>query len=251
MNAPNDSKMSLTFSLANNIYRALKPHEESVKHIEALFLWNRPIFSALLLLVIELLFVFTYLLPFRKSCIFALVTGCSISLYTLLKASPGLLSVLFSFNINPVPEYASNHIRGLREIAAFLTTALSIWTKLLGWAFTSVSAGSEINTVFLTITSLGFFAFVSYLIGDFVFLWTYFHLVFVLPGVLFLPSVENWLFNATDATPRGSVVDEAAGERWSEANRPSAVEDAPAKSEAEEPAKRAEPDDSDKQNPFD
>jgi hypothetical protein len=45
--------MSLIDLLANKIARALRPHEEPIRHIQALFLWNRPV---LFIGAIELLF---------------------------------------------------------------------------------------------------------------------------------------------------------------------------------------------------
>jgi hypothetical protein len=229
--------MSITFSLANNIYRALKPHEDSVRHIEALFLWNRPLYSFVFLLLIEVVFVLVWLLQVRKSCIFALVAGGFVLSYTVFDAIPGILPLLFSFEIIEVPDDASNTIRGLREISAFLTTSLSIWTKMIHWAFQSVSDAIGIGLVISSLFSIGAFFFITYWLGDFWFVWGYFHLVFVLPGILLLPSVENWLLNSQEKPDPRLSVPEGPGE----GRRPSAPRRSQGPARSSSAARTSEP----------
>ena len=185
-------QMSVTKTIVNAIYRALLPHEESVKRVQALFLWNRPVYSAVFLGIIEVLFLCAYFLPFPTACNFCIVTGSVIVSYCLYGAFPAVFDKLLSFEIKEVPADAVNRIRTIPEISAFLTTILSFWTKVCSLVFNSVHGASITNVVLVFAMLLGLFL-GMYFIGDFWFVWLMFHMAFVLPGIVCLPPVQKWL----------------------------------------------------------
>lgn len=193
--------MSVTKTIVNSIYRALLPHEESVKRVQALFLWNRPVYSAIFLGLIEILFIFAYFLPFPKACNCCIVTGSVIVCYCLYGAFPGAFDLLLRFEIKEVEADATNRIRTVPEISAFLTTLLSFWTKVCSLMFQSINGASMLNVVIVFGMLVSFFL-VTYFIGDFWFVWVLFHSAFVLPGVACLPPVQNWLKEDVQDEPR-------------------------------------------------
>jgi hypothetical protein len=196
-------KMAITKAMVNAIYKALTPRSESVKRVQALFLWNRPIFSLLFFGILEGLFLVVCFLPFSRACNLCLVVGSGIAIYCIYSAFPAPFSKLLSFEIRQVDPGRSDRIRTDKEIAAFLATVLSIWTKILELVFASIEDSTLVNVLLSIAVILGLFL-LTFMIGDFWFIWLAFHGAFVLPGVLLLPAVGRWLTEEIDgaAAPR-------------------------------------------------
>jgi hypothetical protein len=198
--------MTVTKSLGNAIYLYLLPKSEAVKRVQALFVWNRPAFSAAFLVFLELLFVLCFFLPFSKICNSCLVIGSFIILYCAYGAFPSAFGKLLSFEIAPVdPPGRPDRIRTVKEVAAFLTTLLSFWTKVLEMVFSSIEGAS-----FLMVIATGFILLtlfiVTFLMGDFCFIWVMFHMTFVLPGIMLLPPVQRWLMEEIDGDGQAPAV---------------------------------------------
>jgi hypothetical protein len=184
--------MSLTDILANKIYRALKPHEGSVHHIQALFLWNRPALSALFLALIELLFFLAHCISFTAPCMICLVIGIWIFVCTVDDVYPSIFSPLKGFEIAPTRAGGSNRMRTAKEIAAFLATVLWGVAKVAELAFTSIQNAS-IGTTMLTVVTFVTLFLCTEAIGDFWFVCICFHAVFVLPGILATSLAQTWI----------------------------------------------------------
>lgn len=93
--------MSVTKVILNAIYKALKPHKDSVEHIQALFMWNRRLYSAMFLIVIEAIFVLAFLLPFSRSCNYCIVIGSVVFCYCVYGAFPAVCDRILAFEIKP------------------------------------------------------------------------------------------------------------------------------------------------------
>jgi predicted membrane protein len=91
---------------------------------------------------------------------------------------------------------STNRIRTPAEISAFLATVLSVWTSFAEFVFKSVNEARLIS-VLLTIALFAFAFFFTFLVGDFFFVWIWFHATFVIPGILLLPRVQRWLGDVT------------------------------------------------------
>lgn len=155
-------------------------------------MWNRPKYSAIFVGVIELIFLIIYLLPFSKMCNYCLVFGAVIVCKCVYGAFPHLVNTLFSFEIEKVPQDAPNRIRTVPEISAFLTTVLSIWTRILEAIFASLKSTAIYDNAVGLLILLGMFL-ITFFIGDFWFIYLMFHIFFILPGGLLHPAVQNWL----------------------------------------------------------
>ncbi|OHS92845.1 hypothetical protein TRFO_12195 [Tritrichomonas foetus] len=184
--------MSFTKPIVNAIYRALLPHDATVKQVQALFLWNRPLYSCIFFAFVEGLFVLAYFLPFSWSCNLCLIVGSFILSYCLYGAFPMVFDKLLAFEIKEVPPTASNRIRSTPEISAFLTTAISFWTKFVENIFNTATDATLYNAIFSMLSLLAFFI-VTFFIGDFWLIWIIFHSIFVVPSILVLPGVQHWL----------------------------------------------------------
>ena len=182
--------MSFTKPIVNAIYHALNPHEKTVRRVQALFLWNRPVYSVIFFIFIESLFVFAYFLPFSWSCNLCLIVGGFIFFYCLYSAFPSVFDRLIAFEIKEVPKDATNRIRSVPEIAAFLTTAISFWTKFIENLFVSARSSSIYDAVITVLSLLAVFIF-TFFVGDLSLIWIIFHSIFVLPPILVLPSVQH------------------------------------------------------------
>jgi Flp pilus assembly protein TadB len=155
------------------------------------------VFSAIFLVLIELLFVGIYLLPFTKSCILCLSVGAVILTSSVHDAFPSTFAALKAFDIGLTMTGSTNRIRTPAEISAFLATVLSVWTRFAEFVFKSVNEARLIS-VLLTIALFAFAFFFTFLVGDFSFVWIWFHATFVIPGILLLPRVQRWLGDIMD-----------------------------------------------------
>jgi hypothetical protein len=197
--------------VANKIYGYLIRHEDTVRHIGALALWNRPVFSAIFLVAIESAFFIIRSLPFRKSCTVCLGIGLGIFLSAVHEAIPGLFSIFKSFEIHPRKALAPDRERTVKEIAAYLTTVLSVWTSFVSLVFESIETAS-VGLVIGTIGAfIGVFAF-AFAIGDFWFIWLWFHIVFVVPGIVALPAVQAWLTQEQRSDGEANEAADAGGD---------------------------------------
>jgi hypothetical protein len=178
--------------VVNKISGSLSPHEEAVRHIGALALWNRPVLSAIFLVAIEACFWVAYSLPFSKSCTICLGIGLIILLSAVHDAAPRLFSIFSSFALYPRPALAPDRVRSVKEISAYLTTILSVWTSFVSLIFTSIETASIVNVLLTVAAFIGVFVFV-FIIGDFWFIWLWFHIIFIVPGIVALPAVQAWL----------------------------------------------------------
>ena len=192
--------MSLTKQIGNYIYRALNPHQELLNKAQALIMWHDPLTSGIMLGIVELCFVFIYFLPFTRVSNTCIIIGTFLVLKELL--------VLFKPRSSSIKEKelnvdAPNRIRTVQEISAFLTTVLSLWVNILEIVFRSIRESSVIYATF----SMGclFITFLAcYVLGDFMTLWTIFHAIFILPGLLLQPRVLKYISGEESDTPSGS-----------------------------------------------
>lgn len=200
--------MSFTKSIVNSICRKLQPHEDAVQHIQALCMWNRPKYSAIFVAIIELIFLVIYLLPFSKLCNYCLVFGSGIIFKCVYGAFPNVINTLLSFEIEKVPQDAPNRIRTVPEISAFLTTVLSIWTRIFEAIFASLKSTAIYENAVGLLILLGM-GLVTFFIGDFWFIFLMFHIFFILPGGLLHPTVQKWLNEEPkEETPQTDVKQE-------------------------------------------
>lgn len=199
--------MSFTKSIVNSICRALQPHEDAVQHVQALFMWNRPKYSAIFIAVIELFFALLYVLPFSKMCNCCIVVGSLIIGKCIYGAFPQVINTLLSFEIEKVPQDAPNRIRTVPEISAFLTTVLAIWVRIFELIFDSLKSDALYENLIGFIILLSLFI-ATFFIGDFMFIFLVFHAFFILPGVLLHPKMQKW-FNETEvAEPKTEAAKE-------------------------------------------
>lgn len=228
--------MSFTKTIVNAINNALKPHELTVKRVQALFLWIDPKCSIIFFILLESLFIFAYLLPFSWSCNLCLVIGFFVLCYCLYSSFPHFFDKILSFIKTDVDEKAPNRIREVPEVSAFLTTAISFWTSIIRDVFKSASSDSLYDAIFAILIMLAFFIF-SFFVGDFLLVWLIFHFIFVFPPIFLLPIVQKWLtenpeaggghhFSTGSITPTNSKKPE---------NSPDGSEDPPAALNQEKP----------------
>jgi hypothetical protein len=178
--------------LVNTIYRFVFAHNDSVRHIQALFLWNRPVLSAIFLVLVELVFIGISLLPFSKTCILCLSAGAIVLVSSVHGAFPRTFTLLTAFDIPPTVAGSTNRIRTAAEISAFVATVLSVWTRFAEFVFQSV-VDAKLTDVVVTVGLFALAFLFAFIVGDFVFLWIWFHATFVVPGVILLPPVQRWL----------------------------------------------------------
>lgn len=188
--------MPITKQIANHIYNSLLPHKEASDHVQALVLWNRPVYSTLFLIFIELVFTLIYFLPFSWGCNFCVVIGSLILFRCIYSAYPAAFDKILSFEIKPTPEDASNRIRSIPEISAFLTTIISFWSSICEFIFESVTnEDSSIISIFVSAVVLVLIFLATFFLGDFWSLWVLYHICLVIPGVILLPKVQAWLYH--------------------------------------------------------
>lgn len=185
--------MSFTKPIVNAINKALQPHKETVDRIQALFLWIDTKCSCIFFILLESLFALAYFLPFTWSCNLCLIIGFFVLSYCLYSSFPSFFDKIFSLiKIDKVENSASNRIRKIPEIAAFLTTAISFWGAILKDTFKSADSTSIFDAIYAFCGLLAFFIF-SFIFGDFWVIWIVFHSIFVFPSIILLPSVQKWL----------------------------------------------------------
>lgn len=190
--------MSFTKTIVNAINQALKPHELTVKRVQALFLWVDPKFSIIFFILLESLFIFAYLLPFSWCCNLCLITGFFVLCYCLYSSFPNFFDKILSFIKIDVDEKAPNRIREVPEVSAFLTTAISFWISMIRNVFKSAYSDSLYDSIFAILSMVAFFIF-SYFVGDFLLIWIIFHSIFVFPPIFLLPIVQKWLTENPEA----------------------------------------------------
>jgi energy-coupling factor transporter transmembrane protein EcfT len=76
--------------------------------------------------------------------------------------------------------------------------------KFISLVYTSIETASLINVLGTVVAFCVVFFFV-FATGDFWFIWLWFHIVFVLPGIVALPSVQKWITQelASDGSDEG------------------------------------------------
>jgi hypothetical protein len=212
--------------VANRIYEALQPHEDSVRHVCALALWNRPFLSGILLFAVEALFLVAYCLPFNTACILCLLGGAAVFLSALHDAAPRAFGLIKAFQIHPRAPGAPDRVRSAKEIAAYLTTVLSVWTKFVSLIFSSIA---DVGARLLALTSACFVAVLMlvWLIGDFWLIWGSFHIVCVVPGVIALPTVQAWI-RAAERGPSADASDDGRPSGEAAAGEAAPGDDSPA-----------------------
>lgn len=205
--------------IANKIYKSLIPHEESVKKVEALVMWQRKAYSAIFLGIIEIVFIAAYFLPFSKLANASLILGLLCVANVTYNTFPEFFDKIFSFEYPHLPEDAPNRLRSVAEISAFITTCFSIWIRVVEFAYKALDSKNIINTA-VTIGIIVLLFSMFYVLGDFWLIWILFHLVFILPGVILQPQFQTWM-EARDeevgsrrmmipiATIDGTTIDEA------------------------------------------
>ena len=189
--------MSTTSKLANGLYRTLIPHEEAVKRVESLIMWQKTAYSAILLVIIELCFILIYFLPFNTIANAALVIGVVCVSNVVINSFPSILNIFLNFDLPEVPADAPNRIRSVAEISAFITTCLSFVIKIIELAFKSVIDKSLVYSGITVAIMTVLFTFV-FILGDFWFVWLVFHAIFILPGIILQPKVQAWLFQSDE-----------------------------------------------------
>ena len=194
------SKMSFHHDFANAIYQAILPHEKTVKKIESLIMWQNWKMSTIMVLIIELVFVGVYFLPFSWYCNLTIIFGAPIVLYSIFSAYSNIFDKLFSFESDQAD---STNLHSVRSVAAYLTTCFSFLITLLELAFDSIENSSFLKIV---ATLLCFFSalIITFFLGDFWTLWLVFHIIFLLPGLLLSPTFNKWLndLNKADVRPQ-------------------------------------------------
>ena len=184
--------MTVLKKLVISIYATLIPHEELIKWIQSLLLWHKPVFSVITLLIIELIFVAIYKVPFSRICNMTITIGIAVLFYCIYSSFPSFFNKMFSFQVEERSFEDPRRIRTIKEIAAYLSTCISYGVKLLELALTSVTDSSFFFLIYIIFILVVFFVF-TFFAGDFWFFWIVFHLIFVLPGIILLPPVQNWL----------------------------------------------------------
>jgi ABC-type multidrug transport system fused ATPase/permease subunit len=190
--------MSMIQQIANKIYKSLIPHEESVKKIESLVMWQKKTYSVIFLILVELLFVGAYLLPFSKLANMSIIFGILSVANVTYRTFPKFFDKLFTFQYPELPEDAPNRLRSVAEISAFITTCLSFWIKIVEFAFNALDDNSIIYIAATSIFIMMIFA-VFYVLGDFWLIWIIFHLIFIVPGIVLQPKIQEWLFTKDGA----------------------------------------------------
>ena len=183
-------EVSISKKLVNAIYSSLHSHKETCERIQALILWYRPVYSLIYLLVIETFFCIIYFLPFSFASNACFIIGTAVVIKCIYSAYPKLFDRLISFEYKSLTN--QRRIRSVKEVSAYLCTCLSIGTKLLENAFMAVETSNIFNIGVILFVLFVFFVF-TFFVGDFCFMWLVFHLIFVLPGVLLLDPVYNWI----------------------------------------------------------
>lgn len=185
---PNDVK-----AVANRIYNALQPHERTVRQLESLLFWHRPLRTLGFIACLELLFFSVKLLPFTGPCNFCIISAVLVSLYRIYQLYPTLLDKLISFKKVDLDDDAPNYLRTVVEISAYLTTTIIVIPRFFRLAIVNLLKRSWISC-----GSIVFFALILLTltagIGDFWIIWFIFHGVLFTPGILFLPPVYNWMY---------------------------------------------------------
>ena len=182
--------MFSTKQLVNSIHRNLKDKTNIVEHAEALVFWHRPIFSAIIFILVELSFFLIYISNLKKATMLSIILAVFAVLNVSQKIFPNLFDKFFSFQIPEISADATNRIRSVSEVSAYLTTMLSLWTSFIKFVLSDFS----ILHLIISLISLFFLTVMLTIFGDFWIVYIFFHVIFVLPGIVLHPRIYNMLF---------------------------------------------------------
>ena len=79
--------------------------------------------------------------------------------------------------------------------SAFIATCLSFPIRIFESIFESIPNTSLISVSFISFFLFGFCLLTSFL-GDFWMIWIFFHLIFLLPGIILHPTINKWLHSS-------------------------------------------------------
>ena len=182
--------MFSTKQLVNTLNRQLKDKVNIVEHVEALIFWHRPVFSAIILGIIELTFILIYLSNFSKVTVVMITLGALAVANVSQKVLPKLFDKFFSFKIPETEPDATNRIRSVSEVSAYLTTMLSLWVSFIKFILSEFS----LMHLIVSVISLFFLTVILTVLGDFWIVFLFFHVIFILPGIVLHPRIYKIVF---------------------------------------------------------
>lgn len=187
-----------TKPVVNFLYKQIKERETIITHIQSVALWQRPILSAVTLLIIEILFAIVYFIKVRQITLVASTVAIIAIINVAQQAFPELFNKIFSFKIPEQNENASNRIRSPSELAAYFTTILSFFFDFTDFVFPTPETT---NIIRLSISGFCMLVLIVafYILGDFWINYLLVHLLFILPGALLHPRVYTILFGNEEA----------------------------------------------------
>lgn len=183
--------MFSTKHIVNAINKSLKGKENISDHVQSIIFWHRPAISAVILGLVEIIFVFIRFSKCKASSILCMTLAAFAVGNVAQKVFPHLIDKFFSFSIPEIPDNQPNRIRRVTEVAAYITTVLSLFTGIIQFVLSDFSL---VRTI-ISVIALSAVTIMFTVLGDFWSIFIFFHVIFVLPGILLHPKVYKAVFN--------------------------------------------------------
>lgn len=189
---------NLSLQIANFLADLFAKHKALVDNIQALCLFHKPFYSAIFIIIIEVLFLLATFVKVSIASKICFIVSILLGFFAIYETFPNFFN---KFKILEDPSPNAAPLRTPEQLAAYITTCLLFFIKLVENMFFAIKKNKLINVIVNAAGLVIIFAF-CYVFGDFIIVWILFHSIVFLPGILLNKNVSEWLRQDEESTQK-------------------------------------------------